>query len=146
MTPRTTPRCLLAALALLGAGTAQAQSATQGGPFATLDANHDGAVSRAEFQAGYPWLVRTIALDLRLRDQYQALDADHSGAIESGEYARMTLVQRAGPAAPAFARFDGNGNRKLEFDEYLVAVRQLATATTTKSTATTAPAPNAARK
>jgi Ca2+-binding EF-hand superfamily protein len=116
------PRFLVVA-ALLAAGAAQAETK---GPFAALDANQDGALSAQEFQAGYPGLVRAIEIELRLRDQFRALDADRSGAIESGEYARMTLVQRAGTTAPALARFDANHDQKLDFAEYLTAVRALA--------------------
>ena len=116
---------LLAVATALAAATAQAAD----GPFAALDANHDGVVSKAEFQAGYPGLVRAITLDLRLRDQFQALDADHSGAIDPTEYVRMALVQHAGPTAPTLARFDANRDGKLDFAEYLTAVRTLAVPT-----------------
>jgi Ca2+-binding EF-hand superfamily protein len=115
--------CCLVVSALLAATTAQAGAQ---GPFAALDANHDGALSAQEFQSGYPGLVRAIEIELRLRDQFHALDADRSGAIESGEYARMALVQRAGTTAPALARFDSNHDQKLNFAEYLAAVRALA--------------------
>ena len=114
---------LAMALMLLAAASAQAAPS---GPFDALDTNHDGAVSRPEFQAGYPGLVRALTLDLRLRDQFQALDADHSRAIDPAEYAHMALVQRAGRAAPALARFDANHDQKLDYAEYLAAVRTLA--------------------
>lgn len=115
----------VAQAAVPAAGT-QPQDGT-GAIFAALDTNKDGTLSRQEFQAGYPGLARAIALELRLREQFQALDADHSGAIEAGEYANLELVRRAGKSAPALAGFDANHDQKLEFAEYVVAVRRLAT-------------------
>ena len=93
--------------------------------FNALDTDRNGMLSRQEFHAGYPGLVRAIAVELRLREQFQALDADHSGAIEADEFAGLELVKRAGKAAPALARFDSSRDLKLDFAEYLAAVRQL---------------------
>lgn len=95
------------------------------GVFAALDTNKDGTVSRLEFQAGYPGLARAFVVELRLRDQFQLLDANRSGAIEASEYANLELVKRTDKNAPGFATFDINKNQKLEFPEYIAAVRQL---------------------
>lgn len=98
--------------------------------FNALDTSKDGTLSRQEFQAGYPGLARVIVLELRLREQFVALDGDRSGTIEAGEYANLELVRRAGKSAPVLTGFDANKNRKLEFAEYVAAVRQLAALTT----------------
>lgn len=97
--------------------------------FTALDTSKDGMLSRQEFQAGYPGLTRVVALEFRLRDQFQTLDADKSGAVEAGEYANLELVKRAGKSAPALSGFDANRNQKLEFAEYVAAVRQLSART-----------------
>ena len=96
--------------------------------FASLDADRDGTLSRAEFRAGHAALQRAIAAEARLREQFRSVDRDRSGGLEANEYAQLILVQRAGAAAPAFATFDADGDAKLGFGEYLVAVRRLASA------------------
>ena len=95
--------------------------------FAALDTDHDHAVSAREFEAGYAGLQRAIALGLRLREQFDTVDADHSRALDGKEFASMVLVRQAGRAAPMLASFDANGNGTLDFPEYAMAVRKLAT-------------------
>ena len=110
---------------------AATQPATKRNPgeqaFAALDANKDKALSLAEFQVGYARMQQAIAVELRLREQFQSVDTDRSGAIESTEYDTLALVKRAGALAPTLSTFDGNTNRKLEFAEYVAAVRAMAT-------------------
>lgn len=104
---------------------AQGQARTEA-LFGALDTNKDKVLSLPEFQAGYASVQRTIALDIRLREQFRTVDVDRSGAIEAGEYANLVLVKQAGAAAPGLAAFDANKNQKLEFAEYLTVVRRLA--------------------
>lgn len=93
--------------------------------FDALDTDKDGMLSPQEFQTGYPGLVNAILFELRLRDQFQVLDTNKSGAIEADEYANLELVKRLGQSAPAMSEFDANKNQKLEFAEYEATVRQL---------------------
>ena len=95
--------------------------------FTALDTNRDKALSLAEFQVGYARMQQAIAVELRLREQFQSVDSDRSGAIEPAEYDKLALVKRAGALAPTLSTFDGNANRKLEFAEYVAAVRAMAT-------------------
>lgn len=95
--------------------------------FAALDTNKDKALSLAEFRVGYARMQQAIAVELRLREQFQSVDIDRSGAIEPTEYDKLALVKRAGALAPTLSTFDGNANRKLEFAEYVAAVRAMAT-------------------
>jgi hypothetical protein len=119
-------------LALAAAGSAGAQApakppiAAADAAFALLDADRDGTVSRAEYRAGHARLQQAIAAELRLLDQFRALDTDRSGALEAREYASLALVKRAGLAAPSLSTFDRDADAKLGFGEYLVAVRALA--------------------
>lgn len=93
--------------------------------FAALDVDHDGDLSPEEFRKGYSGLRQAIALEVRLREQFQAIDADRSGALDAAEYASLALVKRAGQTAPGLPAFDANKDQKLEFEEYLAAVRAL---------------------
>lgn len=57
-----------------------------------LDADHDGKVSEAEFLAP-------------MREAFQRMDADRSGALEAGEHGRggaanTFVIRRGGPGAP----------------------------------------------
>lgn len=107
----------------------QPQGAPRAGAvFAALDTNKDKALSLQEFQAGYAALQRAITLEVRLREQFRTVDADHSGAIEAGEYANLALVKHASKTAPTLSIFDADRNQKLDFAEYLAVIRRLAPA------------------
>jgi len=120
------PMCCIAWAAMAGQAAPLAPM-TGGGSkvFAAMDANHDGNLSQEEFRKGYPGLRQAIALEVRLREQFQAIDADRSGALDAGEYAGLALVKQAGQNAPGLSAFDADRNQKLEFEEYLAAVRAL---------------------
>jgi hypothetical protein len=94
--------------------------------FHALDTNKDGALSPQEFQAGYVDMQRLIAVEIRLREQFRLVDADHNGSINAVEYANLALVKRAGKSAPALSTFDTNKDGSLDFAEYITAIRRLA--------------------
>jgi hypothetical protein len=127
--------------ALAGATTAE----TNPGPvFSTLDTDRDGQLSPQEFRAGYAALQKAIAIELRLREQFRTVDTDGSGALDTGEYSRLVLVQQAGAAAPPLATFDADRSGGLGFAEYVDAVRALAAgAAKAPPPAATRPAPAA---
>jgi Ca2+-binding EF-hand superfamily protein len=128
------------ALAPAGAQTAAAGAAPQSAPapaaadagadamFRGWDADHNGVLSQTEFRRGWESLrARAEAkVEDRLREQFDKVDADHDGAVDAGEYGNLMLVRRAGKSAPALSAFDGNGDRKLDFDEYIALVARLA--------------------
>lgn len=104
---------------------ATAQTATP--LFDMLDANKDHVLSRQEFQSGYAGLQRLIAAQVRLREQFGALDANRNGAIDASEYASLELIKGRGTAAPSLIAFDVDHDQKLSFSEYATLVRRLAT-------------------
>jgi len=95
--------------------------------FDTLDVNKDQVLSRQEFQAGYAGLQRLVAMQVRLREQFGALDVNRSGAIDASEYANLELIKSQGKAAPSLSAFDIDHDQKLNFSEYATLVRKLAT-------------------
>ncbi|HEV8693210.1 MAG TPA: hypothetical protein VGQ93_03340 [Lysobacter sp.] len=95
--------------------------------FDTLDVNKDQVLSRQEFQSGYAGLQRLIAMQVRLREQFGALDENRSGGIDASEYANLELIKSQGKAAPSLIAFDADHDRKLNFAEYTTLVRKLAT-------------------
>lgn len=113
-----------------GAGAqaqAQAQPDRMDKAFEAWDTDHNGVLSRAEFEAGWRAVVeRGIAA--RLRAQFEKLDRNDDNGLDGAEYASLALVMQAGKDAPALAVFDANGDKRLQFDEYIVSVRTLATA------------------
>ena len=100
--------------------------------FKAWDANRDGTLSPAEFRTGMTALRRrteaSTALALRLRAQFDRIDADGNDAIDGGEYGHLLLVRKA-DKAPALSTFDRNRDQRLDFAEYLVLVERLAPAT-----------------
>lgn len=120
------PMCCVAWAAMAGqAATLAPRADGSSKVFAAMDANHDGHLSQEEFRKGYAGLRQAIALEMHLREQFQAIDADRNGALDAGEYADLALVKQAGRTAPGLSAFDANKNQKLEFEEYLAAVRAL---------------------
>lgn len=93
--------------------------------FAAWDSNKDHLLSLAEFQSGWAALQKATAIEMRLHQQFQAVDSDHDGSLEAGEYANLVLVKRAGKAAPPLSAFDANKDQRLQFPEYLAVVRKL---------------------
>jgi Ca2+-binding EF-hand superfamily protein len=97
-----------------------------GAMFKALDANGDGQLSLAEFRAGWQRLQAAAEIQAALARQFAALDANHDRAIDAGEYGGLMLVKNAGKAAPPLARFDADGDGKVEFAEYVRLVETLA--------------------
>lgn len=94
--------------------------------FKVWDRNADGQLSLVEFRAGWQQTQAATRLQATLRRQFAALDANHDKAIDQGEYGNLLLIKQAGKTAPPLARFDGSGNGKLEFAEYVKLVETLA--------------------
>lgn len=94
--------------------------------FKAWDKNNDGQLSLAEFRTGWEQAQAVARAQIALRRQFASLDTNHDGAIDSSEYGNLALIKQAGKAAPPLARFDANGNGKLEFAEYLKLVEALA--------------------
>ena len=68
--------------------------------FAALDANKDKVLSLAEFQVGYARMQQAIAVELRLREQFQSVDIDRSGAISPFDVAETCVyLATLGPNA-----------------------------------------------
>lgn len=114
---------------LLAATSTQAQkpSATAAVPappagandvFANWDKDHNGILSREEFKSGWEQLQARM-LVYKLRETFQTMDANKSGALEAPEYANLEMVRKAGAAAPPMSTFDANKNQSLDFKEYL---------------------------
>jgi hypothetical protein len=96
----------------------QATSAPAEGPdalFARWDTNHDKLLSADEFRAGWQQLQTVRAL----HEQFVAHDTNKNGCLNAAEYAQLTLIKNAGPAAPPMAQFDVQKNQCLDFKEYV---------------------------
>jgi Ca2+-binding EF-hand superfamily protein len=130
---------LLAALPLaVSDAGAQAQKPAGDDPattaFKAWDKDADGTLALPEFRAGWLQMQRAAEVQARLRHQFTVVDADRSGAIESGEYASLALVRNAGAGAPPLSRFDADRSGRLELGEYFRLVQALAPGETTDGT------------
>jgi Ca2+-binding EF-hand superfamily protein len=127
MSARVLLACCVLALGSLPA-LATAPTVDADAVFAALDSDHDQALSRQEFQAGYARVQQAIAIEARLRQQFAVVDLDRSGALDEAEFAKLPLVARLGSAAPALAAFDANRDRQLAYPEYRNVVQRLGAA------------------
>ncbi len=93
--------------------------------FKAWDRDGNGALSKNEFENGYANLRRAGEIQGRLRHQFDVVDANNNGAIDAGEYGNLVLVKQAGKSAPPLSTFDANKNQRLEFAEYVAAVRRM---------------------
>jgi hypothetical protein len=105
---------------------AQAAADPAAAMFKAWDKNSDGQLSLVEFRSGWQQAQAVAKTQAALGRQFATLDANHDRAIDAGEYGNLLLVKNAGKAAPPLARFDGNGNGRLEFAEYVKLVETLA--------------------
>lgn len=86
--------------------------------FARSDTNKDGAVTRAEADAG-----RKIAMDAQFGAQFSALDADKNGSVSRAEFISANervlnaAIAKQGAAEKAFAADDLNGDGKVSYAE-----------------------------
>ena len=111
--------------AVASTAAAQSQSSAAGKAFDAWDADRDGVLSRAEFDNGWGAMAaRNVAV--RLRSQFDRLDRNSDGSLDGAEYAHLALVLQAGKAAPALEAFDADGDKRLQFNEYVSSVRTMA--------------------
>ena len=125
--------CLIAALIFANAVQAQSTTATPtkapqtttappadeaDALFTRWDTDHNGALSPAEFRAGWHQLQAEAELR-RLHEQFVAMDTDKNGCLNAAEYAHLTLIKNAGTSAPPMSMFDTEKNQCLDFKEYV---------------------------
>lgn len=117
-------------LCLAQSATAQQDKPAAPDPAATAfkawDRNADGQLSLVEFRAGWQQAQTAGKIQATLRRQFATLDANYDNAIDAAEYGNLLLIKQAGKAAPPLARFDGDGDGKLDFTEYAKLVETLA--------------------
>jgi Ca2+-binding EF-hand superfamily protein len=121
---------LAAAFAATAAGAVLAQAAGAApapagsrvsGPdevFARWDKDKNKSLSVDEFRAGYGEVQQAVAVR-KLQQNFQAMDANKSGALEQSEFVNLELIKRAGAKAPMLSAFDSDKNGKLDFKEYV---------------------------
>lgn len=121
---------IAAALAATAAGAvlaqaapaANAKAAAKGqGPdevFGRWDKDKNKVLSIEEFRAGFQEVERAN-LVRKLHQNFVAMDANKSNALEANEFANLELIKKAGAKAPLLSAFDTDKNGKLEFKEYV---------------------------
>ena len=124
----------LALSAIAGCAWAQTAPAPAAAPqaretdeaaFKRIDKNADNQLSLDEFKAELDARRRAAALR-RLQRQFQAMDKNHSGNLESAEFYELPIVKATGAKAPQFGAVDGNHDAKIDFKEYVAMVARFA--------------------
>jgi hypothetical protein len=98
--------------------TASPKADSDDAVLAHWDTDHNGALSPQEFRIGWLRLQATAKLR-RLHEQFEAMDTDKNGCPSALEFARLSLMQRAGKSAPPLTMFDTEKNQCLDFKGYL---------------------------
>ncbi len=106
---------------LAQAANANAQAATPESVFSRWDKDKNKTLSMEEFRAGWGEVQQANTVR-KLRANFNAMDANKSGALEQSEYASLELIKKAGAKAPMMSAFDADKNGKLEFKEYITLI------------------------
>ena len=114
-----------------GLAVVTAQRALFDAMLAHMDANGDQEISRDEFVTAVgPGIAHRPGFDAAVgaaaRSLIQVADTDGNGALDAGEYARLTAVYgaRADEAGRAFGRLDQDRNGVLDVAELTLAISQ----------------------
>ena len=108
-------------LAQAANANANAQAATPESVFNRWDKDKNKTLSMDEFRAGWGEVQQANTVR-KLRANFNAMDANKSGALEQSEYASLELIKKAGAKAPMMSAFDADKNGKLEFKEYITLI------------------------
>ena len=92
--------------------------------FARWDTDKNNALSLSEFKTGWQEVQANLILR-QLHENFMAMDANKSGAIEAAEYANLELIKKAGASAPPMSSFDQDKNQRLDFNEYINMVKAM---------------------
>lgn len=115
--------------------------------FKVWDKDANGVLSQQEFVAGWNGARQRIATaEHRLQQHFATADANHDGAIDATEYARLQVVRNAGSKAPAFATFDANHDQRLAPAEYVAMLRRFASARPASPAAAPPPVANGGKR
>lgn len=108
------------------AAQAQTQQDTDLLVFRAWDKDHDNKLTLEEFRAGRKQARQVAQAELALRQQFNRIDANHNGGIDTAEYGNLELIKKAGRSAPPMSQYDANRDGRLSFGEYLKLVEALA--------------------
>ena len=86
--------------------------------FEAWDKDKNKSLSLDEFKAGWTEIQQRQVIG-KLHQNFVAMDANKSGAIEQSEYANLEVIKKGGAKAPMLSAFDADKNGKLDFKEYV---------------------------
>jgi Ca2+-binding EF-hand superfamily protein len=96
--------------------------------FAALDKDKNKQVSFEEFKNGVVAERRQMLIIEQLRNKFKAADKNASGGLDAAEFSQLPGLQNLPAPKPAFADFDLNKDKKMDFREYVGFVAKMSAA------------------
>jgi Ca2+-binding EF-hand superfamily protein len=87
--------------------------------FAALDKDKNRQVSFEEFKNGVVAERRQMLIIEQLRNKFKAADKNASGGLDATEFGQLPGLQSLPAPKPAFADYDLNKDKKMDFREYV---------------------------
>jgi Ca2+-binding EF-hand superfamily protein len=87
--------------------------------FAALDKDKNRQVSFEEFKAGVVAERKQMLIIEQLRNKFKAADKNGNSTLDAAEFSQLPGLQSLPAPKPAFADYDMNKDKKMDFREYV---------------------------
>jgi Ca2+-binding EF-hand superfamily protein len=87
--------------------------------FAALDKDKNRQISFEEFKAGVVAERKQMLIIEQLRNKFKAADKNGNSTLDAAEFGQLPGLQSLPAPKPAFADYDMNKDKKMDFREYV---------------------------
>jgi Ca2+-binding EF-hand superfamily protein len=87
--------------------------------FAALDKDKNRQISFEEFKTGVVAERRQMLIIEQLRNKFKAADKNGNSTLDATEFSQLPGLQSLPAPKPAFADYDMNKDKKIDFREYV---------------------------
>lgn len=96
--------------------------------FAALDKDRNKQISFEEFKTGVVAERRQMLIIEQLRNKFKAADKNGNSTLDAAEFGQLPGLQSLPAPKPAFADYDQNKDKKMDFREYVGFVAKMSAA------------------